>query len=106
MGFSSGFSIGSQEAIRITAPHALMDDLVAPVVAELMQKYPRLKPELISDDRHLDFMEHDIDLAVRVGRSKDSNLKQKRLRSFRDVLCGTRDMKLKDMQDQAYIGNS
>ncbi|MBY7732108.1 LysR family transcriptional regulator [Vibrio splendidus] len=100
------FQLDPQGRIRITAPHALMDSLVAPVVAELMQKYPRLKPELISDDRHLDFMEHDIDLAVRVGRSKDSNLKQKRLGSFRDVLCGTRDMKLKDIQDQAYIGNS
>ena len=32
---------------RISAPTALMDILVTPVVAKLMKRYPKLKPELI-----------------------------------------------------------
>lgn len=61
--------------IRITAPHALMDTLIAPVIADLIKLYPKLRPELINDDQRLDFMQHDIDLAIRVGHSPDSTLK-------------------------------
>lgn len=95
-----------QGRIRITAPNALMDLLVAPVIAELMKQYPKLEPELIGDDQHLDFMEHDIDLAVRVGSSRDSNLKQKRLGEFKDVLCGVESMRDSELTSIPYIANS
>lgn len=95
-----------QGRIRITAPHALMDTLVAPVIADLMRQYPKLQPELINDDQHLDVMEHDIDLAIRVGASPDSNLKQKRIGEFRDVLCGTAEMQYHDINSLPYIANS
>ena len=95
-----------QGRIRITAPNALMDLLVAPVIAEMMKQYPKLKPELISDDQHLDLMEHDIDLAVRVGSSRDSNLKQKRLGEFKDVLCGVESMRERELEALSYIANS
>ncbi|WP_439146541.1 LysR family transcriptional regulator [Vibrio sp.] len=95
-----------QGRIRITAPNALMDLLVAPIIADLMKQYPKLKPELISDDQHLDFMEHDIDLAVRVGSSRDSNLKQKRLGEFKDVLCGVTSMLERELVSIPYIANS
>ena len=95
-----------QGRIRITAPNALMDLLVAPVIADLMKQYPKLMPELISDDQHLDFMEHDIDLAVRVGSSRDSNLKQKRLGEFKDVLCGVESMRERELESLPYIANS
>ncbi|WP_260259643.1 LysR family transcriptional regulator [Vibrio intestinalis] len=92
--------------IRITAPHALMDTLITPVIAELIQRYPKLRPELINDDQHLDFMAHDIDLAIRVGNSPDSNLKQKRIGHFRDILCGTAEMKGKPIEALPYIANA
>ena len=92
--------------IRITAPNALMDTLVAPTIASLMQRYPKLKPELINDDRHLNLMEHDIDLAVRVGQSPDSNIKQKRLGEFRDVLCAGSQFRGVDVCDIPYIANA
>ncbi|MCC5518470.1 transcriptional regulator [Vibrio splendidus] len=95
-----------QGRIRITASNALMDLLVVPVIADLMKQYPKLKPELISDDQHLDFMEHDIDLAVRVGTSRDSNLKQKRLGEFKDVLCGVESMLFRELKSIPYIANS
>lgn len=91
--------------IRITAPNALMDVLVTPVVADLMQRFPKLKPELISDDRPINLMKNDIDLAVRVGSSQDSNLKQKKIGQFRDVLCGTRDKLGQNIDDIPYIAN-
>jgi len=92
--------------IRITAPNALMEALVTPAMTELMEKYPLLKPELISADQHLDFMEHNIDVAIRVGPSSDSSFKQKRLGGFRDVLCGTVKHKIMCGKEVPYIANA
>jgi DNA-binding transcriptional LysR family regulator len=84
-----------------------MDSLVAPAIANLMQAYPELSPELISEDQHLDFMEHNIDLAIRVGTSKDSNHRQKRLGVFHDVLCASAPIPAtKKLEDMPYIANS
>ena len=95
-----------QGRIKITAPNALMDVLVAPVIAELMKTYPKLQPELLSDDQRLDFMSNDIDLAIRVGSSPDSTLKQKRLGGFRDQLCGVVSMRGRDLNALPYIANA
>lgn len=78
-----------QGAVRITAPNALMETLVAPAIAVLMKQYPQLQPELISHDHQLDLMAENIDLAIRVGQSNNSTLKQRRLGEFRDVLCAS-----------------
>ena len=76
-----------QGKVRITAPNALMGALVAPAIGELLSRYPKLEPELISSDSQLNLFEDNIDLAIRVGRSPQSNVKQRRIGEFRDVLC-------------------
>jgi DNA-binding transcriptional LysR family regulator len=101
---ASEYQLEPQGRLRITAPHALMDSLVVPVIGDLMKLYPRLKPELISDDRHLDLMAHDIDIAIRVGSSPDSRLKQKRIGQFRDVLCGLAEQRA-ELIELPYIAN-
>lgn len=100
------FQAVPQGRVRITAPHALMDCFVAPVIADLMLQYPKLEPVLVSEDLHMDLMAHDIDLAVRVGTSPDSNFKQKRIGEFRDVLCGTSDKQALNLSEQPYIANA
>jgi len=96
-----------QGALRITAPNALMGTLIAPVIGQLMQKYPLLEPELISSDHQLDLMANDIDLAIRVGASNDSTLKQKRIGEFRDQLCASAKLiKQGDIAQAPYIANT
>ena len=96
-----------QGRVRITAPNALMETLVAPAIGQLLLQYPELKPELISHDHHLNLADEDIDLAIRVGQSPSSNLKQQRIGEFRDVLVGTRPLvEGKDWQALPYIANS
>ena len=97
--------------IRITAPNALMETLVAPAIGLLMQRYPLLKPELISSDHKLDLIGENIDLAIRVGHSIDSTIKQRRIGDFRDVLCSQKpilnpEQNYKDLTDAAYIANA
>ena len=93
--------------VRITAPYALMETLIAPAIAPLIKQYPLLQPELISSDSQLNLMAEDIDLAIRVGQSTDSNVKQRRIGQFRDILCASEELLTEDkIAEAAYIANS
>ncbi len=95
-----------QGRITITASNALMDALVVPAITALMPKYPLLRPRLISNDQQLNIAEEDIDLAIRVGSSEDSSLKQKRIGEFRDILCGHAERCIEiDKANVPYIAN-
>ncbi len=51
-------------------------------------------------------MNSGIDLAIRVGSSKDASLKQRRVGSFRDVLCGNRQVvESGKRSNSGYIAN-
>ena len=76
--------------LKISAPHALMNTLIVPALAEAFRGNTKLNLELISSDTHQDLMQEDIDLTIRIGLSDASNLKQKRLGSFRDQVCQSR----------------
>ncbi|MEM7609713.1 MAG: LysR family transcriptional regulator [Myxococcota bacterium] len=65
--------------LRVTAPITLSDVLVAPVLCEMLADFPRLEVELLPDDRTLDLVRDNIDLAVRVGALRDSSLVAQRI---------------------------
>ncbi|AOT06917.1 LysR family transcriptional regulator [Pseudoalteromonas luteoviolacea] len=73
--------------VKITAPNVLMTTLIAPALAAVIAEYPELELELIADDQQLDLQAHSIDLAIRVGRSANSDAKQRCIGEFKDVLC-------------------
>jgi len=92
--------------VKITAPNAIMDVVIAPAIGKLLTKYPLLEPELVSGDAHLDLMSGNIDLAIRVGASQASNIKQRRIGQFRDILCGSHALLNAVAIDKApYIAN-
>ena len=101
-----------QGKCRLTIAHGFID-VIAPVLANLMIKYPKLNIELICEDNPLDLIHHDIDLAIRIGPSPDSNIKQQRIGQFRDVLCGAKShnklkqtTKINDISQFNYIANA
>lgn len=71
----------------VTAPNALMSTIVLPALSKLFARYPDVHLNFISDDQHVDIVQQDIDLAVRVGESSSSSLKQRKVGQFRDQLC-------------------
>jgi DNA-binding transcriptional LysR family regulator len=96
-----------QGSIRITAPDALMSTLIAPAISNIIKKHPLLEPELISSDQHLDLPADNIDLAIRVGPSAISSIKQRRIGHFRDVLCAAPDLIARGIDQQStYIANT
>lgn len=66
---------------------------------------PEIKLNFICDDKHLDLIEHGIDLAIRVGKSRDSNYTQQRLGIFKDILYKAKGSNF-SLQDHVYISNS
>ena len=76
-----------QGKLTVTAPHALMNDIVIPALSSIATSHPKMELNVIAHDGQLDLMQEDIDLAIRVGESKSSNLKQRRIGEVEDVLC-------------------
>ncbi|WP_408097722.1 LysR family transcriptional regulator [Peredibacter sp. HCB2-198] len=68
-----------QGDLRITAPIFLANTLMPKVICESMKKYPKIKIELILQDRAVDLIAEGVDLAIRAGDLKDSTLIAKKL---------------------------
>lgn len=62
-----------------------MDDLVA----EFVRRHPRVTFDLDLNDRRIDLVQEGVDLAVRIGRLKDSTLIARRLFDARTVVCAS-----------------
>ena len=102
--------------VTISAPHALMDNFVAPAIGAVLRQHPMIKPILIASDQRQDLIKNNIDIAVRVGQSPDSEYKQLKIGQFRDVLCaceqyikqylGAGDLIDQDWAAINYIANS
>lgn len=88
--------------LTVTAPHALMRPIVLPALTNVFSDYPDVHLNLVSDDKHVDIVQQDIDLAVRVGASGDSNIKQRKVGQFCDVLCWAKETHV-DIEATSYI---
>lgn len=65
--------------LRVTAPAEFGARFVVPVAARLQERAPELEIELILGSRFFDVVERGIDVAVRIGRLRDSSLRARRL---------------------------
>lgn len=75
--------------IRVSAPNALIEPFVAPALGRLVEHNDGITPTLLSDDNRAHLIRDEIDLAIRVGKMQSSEFKQRKLGSFRDVLCAS-----------------
>jgi DNA-binding transcriptional LysR family regulator len=95
---SQQLPIGS---VSISAPHALMDTIVAPAIGALVNEFPQISPYLHTDDTRVHLIQDNIDIAIRIGHSKDSEFKQKRIGQFGDQLCISRRYLEKYLKNKA-----
>ncbi|WP_241482300.1 LysR family transcriptional regulator [Leisingera sp. ANG-Vp] len=73
--------------LKITAPHAFIGPVIAPAMLRLKQRFPRLEPVVIAEDKRLDLISEGIDVAITVGHLPDSSLRARRIGEICDVLC-------------------
>ncbi|QIA64954.1 LysR family transcriptional regulator [Vibrio astriarenae] len=75
--------------LTITAPKALSQDTLAPMLAEFRALYPTIKINLASSNRFQDLTKQSIDFAFRLGPLHDSNLMALTLSNVKYVLTAS-----------------
>lgn len=65
--------------LRVTAVADFATQVISPILAGFIKKYPKITLELVQTDKVLDLVNDNIDIAVRIGKLTDSNLKSRKL---------------------------
>lgn len=75
--------------VRISATRAFGRVCLTPIVARLAAEHPRLELDVVLSASRLDFIEDEIDLAIREGPLEASTLTARRLRDVEILLCAS-----------------
>jgi DNA-binding transcriptional LysR family regulator len=62
---------------------------VVPRLGAFLDAHPGLEVDVVLDDRHIDLLEHGIDVALRMGAQNDSSMTARRIASGRRLVLGT-----------------
>jgi DNA-binding transcriptional LysR family regulator len=95
--------------VRITCPPDVAEVVVAPLLPELLARYPELRLVLTPGESVLDLTRREADLALRTVRPQSGDLVMTRLLSARWVLAAApavvrRLGKLRDFRDAPWVG--
>jgi DNA-binding transcriptional LysR family regulator len=77
--------------LRLSAPLSFGVRHVAPVLAEMAKRHPRLEMDVSYSDRIADLIDERFDAAIRIGTLKDSTLVARRIAPVRSVLVASPD---------------
>src|SRR5579864_368032 len=69
-----GLGAGLVGRLRVCAPVTFGRLHVAPRLGDFLEAHPKLRLELVMDDRRIDLLEENIDVALRLGALADSTL--------------------------------
>ena len=75
--------------LRVTAPYAFVEGLIAPMLPGFLQRHPAVQVALDSDGRRWEPLVDEVDLAVRLGPLPDSDLVARRLTAFEIWYCAS-----------------
>lgn len=74
-----GLGSGLQGRLRVCAPLTFARLNIAPQIGSFLDAYPLLSVEMVMDDRSIDLLADNIDLAFRLGDLPDSSLTARKL---------------------------
>jgi DNA-binding transcriptional LysR family regulator len=75
--------------LRVTAPYSLVENLLAPMLADFLAQYPEVRIDLSLSHQVLDIVDQGIDVALRMGPLADSSLTARRLAVLPNRLYAT-----------------
>src|SRR6266404_4003009 len=73
--------------LRVGAPLAFGAYAVAPALVAFMKRYPEIHIDLVLNDRMVDLVDEEIDIAVRVGPLTDSTMMTRSLTPHQTIVC-------------------
>lgn len=83
-----GLQQNPKGTLRISAPVSFGSKHMASLITNFQLRYPLVTIDLQLNDRKVDIVEEGFDIALRIGRLKDSSLIAKQVAPIRVVLCG------------------
>ncbi|MES2934679.1 MAG: LysR substrate-binding domain-containing protein, partial [Pseudomonadota bacterium] len=75
--------------LTITAPVLFGQMMVAPVITRFVQKYPKVRCNVLLLDRVVNLLEEGVDLGVRIGELQDSTLVAQKIGGVRLMLAAS-----------------
>ena len=78
-----------QGLLRVSAPFTLGSHVIAPLVAEFLQRHEQVRVDLQLTDSVVDMAGEGFDAAIRIGRIVDEGLVARSLRPYRMVIAAT-----------------
>ncbi len=89
--------------VRITAPEDLGASIITPAVAKLSKEHAGLRFEILYTNQRVDLVKEGFDLAIRIGKLQDSQLKAQKLGDIRLLLVASpvflKQNKIKAVED-------
>ena len=73
--------------LRVTAPVALGTTLMPSLLAGYLSRQPEIKIDLVLQDRRLDLLADEVDVAIRVGTLQDSSMVARALPPLQLIVC-------------------
>jgi len=84
-----GLQVEPQGLLRVSAPMTLGKEIIAPLVAEFMSQYPKIRVELILNNHPIDLISEGYDCAFRIGHLRDYALVAKQVFLYQMMICAT-----------------
>ena len=81
----------SEGKVKIAAPVKYGNSAVVPILCDIQKRNPQLDFEISLQDRNVDLLEENIDIAVRIAHLDDSSLYARQVGKVRLVLCASPD---------------
>ena len=75
--------------LRVTAPRLFGDAFLVGIVAEFLARYPQARVDLVLAERLVDLVDEGFDVAIRIGRLDDSELRVRGLGGAPSVYCSS-----------------
>lgn len=77
-------------SLRVTVAGAFGEQIIAPIIFELIERYPELKIELSFSTRNVDLVNDSFDIAIRVGELTSSKLIGRKISTRKEYLCASK----------------
>ena len=75
--------------VKITAPEDLGVELMGRLCHEFMTLYPKVQLSVHVSNQYVDLVKESVDLAIRIGKARDSTMLQRKIGHIRLVLIGS-----------------
>ncbi len=89
MEISGQYSQEPEGLIRVSMPKAVGRFVVHPHMAEFLQCYSKIDVQLILDDRYVDLIDENVDLAIRITDQPPPGMIGRQLMDIEHLLCAT-----------------